>query len=174
MRSRHVPADDGQALVALLGIMVLVIVLASLLAAFASGIGAHQKRTSAADLAALAGAEALRVAQPRLFEPAVLDDGVANPRHLEKAAYLAQARRIALATARRNGAQHVTVTFPDASALAPTRVAVTIRDPLRVAGRTLTTPARAVAEITPVALPTAGGDLSGEYRGRTSRSPSTA
>ncbi|WCB92920.1 lytic tail protein [Baekduia alba] len=157
--------DDGQAMVVLLGVMVLVIVLASLLGAFAAGIGAHQERRGAADLAALAGAEAMRVAQPRLFEPARLDDGVVNPRHLERAAYLALARRIAVVTARRNGARTIAVAFPDASALAPTRIAVTIRDPLHVAGRTLTTPARAVAEITPVTLPTAGGDLGGEYRG---------
>jgi hypothetical protein len=157
--------EGGQALVALLGVMVLVVVLASLLGAFAAGIGAHQQRRGAADLAALAGAEAMRVAQPRLFEPAQLDAGVANPRHLERSAYLALAERVALVTARRNGARHVAIAFPDASALAPTRIAVTIRDPITIAGRTTIAPARAVAEITPVTLPSAGGDLGGEYRG---------
>jgi hypothetical protein len=157
--------EGGQALVALLGVMVLVVVLASLLGAFAAGIGAHQQRRGAADLAALAGAEAMRVAQPRLFEPAQLDAGVANPRHLERSAYLALAERVALVTARRNGARHVAIAFPDASALAPTRIAVTIRDPITIAGRTTIAPARAVAEITPVTLPSAGGDLDGEYRG---------
>jgi hypothetical protein len=157
--------EGGQALVALLGVMVLVVVLASLLGAFAAGIGAHQQRRGAADLAALAGAEAMRVAQPRLFEPAQLDAGVANPRHLERSAYLALAERVALVTARRNGARHVAIAFPDASALAPTRIAVTIRDPITIAGRTTIAPARAVAEITPVTLPSAGGDLAGDYRG---------
>jgi hypothetical protein len=107
----------------------------------------------------------MRVAQPRLFEPVELDQGVPNPRHLERAAYLAIARRTALATARRNGAHAVAVAFPDATALAPTRIAVTITDPIRVAGRKVTRAARAVAEIAPVTLPSAGGDLSGEYRG---------
>src|SRR4051812_30102718 len=152
-------------MVALLGVMVMFIAIAALLGVFAAGIGAHQERRGAADLAALAGAEAMRVAQPRLFEPAELDDGVPNPRHLERPAYLALGRRAALITARRNGAHDVAIAFPDGSALAPTRIAVTVGDPLRVLGRTITTPARAVAEITPVTLPLAGGDLSGEYAG---------
>jgi hypothetical protein len=159
-------ADErGQAMIALLGVMVIVVLAGSLLAAYAQGIGAHQERRGVADLAALAGAEAMRVAQPRLFEPAELDAGVPNPRHLERAAYLALGRRAALATARRNGARDVIVAFPDASAIAPTRIAVTVRDPLRVAGRTIASNARAVAELAPVTLPTAGGDLSGEYSG---------
>ena len=95
----------------------------------------------------------MRVAQPRLFEPAVLDDGVPNPRHLERAAYLELARAAAAATARENGARGADVAFPDATALAPTRIAVAIGG------------ARAVAEVAPATLPSAGGDLSGEYRG---------
>lgn len=137
----------------MLGSLVLAITVASVLAAFLAGIGDRQQRRGAADLAALAGAEAMRVAQPRLFEPALLDAGVPNPRHLERAAYLALARAAALRTARANGARDATVGFPDASALAPTRIAVTIRA------------ARAVAEVAPTTLPAAGGDLSGEYRG---------
>ncbi|HWH95605.1 MAG TPA: transglycosylase SLT domain-containing protein [Baekduia sp.] len=157
--------DSGQAMVFLLGVLVAVVLVASLLAAFARGIGVHQERRGAADLAALAGAEAMRLAQPRLFEPPELDVGVPNPRHLERSAYLALARRVALATARRNGARDVAIAFPDASALAPTRIAVRIGDPIRVAGRTVGAQARAVAEIAPVTLPSAGGDLGGEYRG---------
>jgi hypothetical protein len=157
--------EHGQATVALLGVVMVMIIGASLLAALAAGIGGHQERRGAADLAALAGAEAMRVAQPRVFEPAELDAGVPNPRHLERAAYLALARRAALATARRNGARRVGVAFPDATALAPTRIAVTVTDPVRVAGREVARPARAVAEIATVTLPAAGGDLSGEYRG---------
>jgi hypothetical protein len=152
-------------MVALLGVLVLVVVAGAVLAAYAGAIGAHQERRGAADLAALAGAEAMRVAQPRLFEPAELEPGVANPRHLERAAYLALARRAALATARRNGARDVLVAFPDATAIAPSRIAVTVRDPLHVAGRRVATAARAVAELAPVTLPSAGGDLSGQYAG---------
>jgi soluble lytic murein transglycosylase-like protein len=152
-------------MVFLLGVMVVAVIAGSLLAAWASGIGTHQERRGAADLAALAGAEAMRAAQPRLFEPAELDVGVPNPRHLERAQYLARARQVAIATARRNGARRVSVTFPDASAIAPTRIAVTVHDPLRIAGRTVASTARAVAEVATIPLPSAGGDLSGSYAG---------
>lgn len=140
-------------MVLLLALVLALAVGGTLLAALAAGIGAHQERRGVADVVALAGAEAMRAAQPRVFEPAELDRGVPNPRHLEKSEYLALARRVATATARRNGVHEVAVAFPDASALAPTRIAITIAD------------ARAVAEIVPVTVPTAGASLSGEYGG---------
>ncbi len=160
--------DGGQALVLLLALLVSLVVGGALLVSLAQGIGTHQERRGAADLAALAGAEAMRVAMPRVFEPAELDQGVPNPRHLERAEYLRLAERAASATARRNGAHHVSVTFPDAeAALAPTRIAVAIADPLKVAGRTVAEPARAVAEVATTAspLPSAGASLSGSYAG---------
>jgi soluble lytic murein transglycosylase-like protein len=149
----------------LLGVLLAVLAGAGVLGALARGLGRHQEQRGAADLAALAGAEAMRVAQPRLFEPAELDQGVPNPRHLERDAYLALGRAAALATAQRNGARQVDVAFPDADALAPNRIAVTVRDPIGIAGHDVPDDARAVAEIAPVTLPSAGGDLSGEYRG---------
>jgi len=163
--ARRAADERGQALMLMLGVMLAMVAGAALLGALASGLGTHQQHRGAADLAALAGAEAMRVAQPRLFEPAELDHGVANPRHLERLAYLALARRAAIVTARRNGAHRIAVAFPDATALAPTRIAVTITDPVRVAGQEVTGAARAVAEVAPVTLPSAGGDLSGEYHG---------
>jgi hypothetical protein len=149
----------------LLGVLLAVLVGAGVLGALAQGLVTHQQQRGAADLAALAGAEAMRVAQPRLFEPAELDHGVPNPRHLERAAYLTLGRTAALTTARRNGARRVDVAFPDAGALAPNRIAVTVRDPIHIAGHRVVEDARAVAELSPVTLPGAGGDLSGEYRG---------
>jgi soluble lytic murein transglycosylase-like protein len=157
--------ERGQALMLMLGMMLAVVAGSALLGAIASGLGAQQEHRGAADLAALAGAETMRVAQPRLFEPAELDPGVANPRHLERSDYLALARRAATATARRNGARHIAVAFPGAATLAPTRIAVTITDPLSVAGHKVAGVVRAVAEVAPVTLPSSGGDLSGEYLG---------
>jgi soluble lytic murein transglycosylase-like protein len=157
--------DRGQAMVLLLALVLALVLGGALLAALAAGIGAHQERRGVADVIALAGAEAMRNAQPRVFEPAELDHGVPNPRHLEKDEYLAIARRAATETARRNGIRGLSVAFPDASALAPTRIAITITDPLTVAGRRITTPARAVAETVPVSTPTVGASLSGEYTG---------
>ena len=159
------PGERGQAMLLLLGVLLAVLAGAGVLGALAGGLGAHQQQRGAADLAALAGAEAMRVAQPRLFQPAELDRGVPNPRHIERAAYLALGRAAALATARRNGVSDIAVAFPDADALAPNRIAVTVRDPVRIAGRAVAAEARVVAEIAPVALRSAGGDLSGQYAG---------
>ena len=156
--------ESGQALLALLVVLTAVLIGAGALGTIARALGEHQAHRGAADLAALAGADAMRVAQPRLFEPPELD-GVPNPRHLERPAYLALARRAAVQTARRNGARDVAVSFPDATALAPTRIAVRITDALHAAGREVGDAASAVAELAPVTLPSAGGDLSGEYRG---------
>jgi hypothetical protein len=156
--------ESGQALLALLIVLTAVLVGAAALGTIARGLGDHQAHRGAADLAALAGADAMRVAQPRLFEPAELD-GAPNPRHLERPAYLALARRAALETARRNGAREVAVSFPDATALAPTRIAVRVTDAISAVGREVRDDATAVAELVPVTLPSAGGDLSGQYRG---------
>jgi multidrug efflux pump subunit AcrA (membrane-fusion protein) len=156
--------EQGQALLLLVGALCAVLVGATVLGGIARGLGAHESHRSAADLAALAGADAMRRAQPRLFAPAVID-GVPNPDHLERAAYLGLARRAALDTAARNGAHTVDVAFPDADAIAPVRIAVTVRDAIDAAGRRLADDARAVAEVVPVVLPSAGGDLSGAYRG---------
>jgi hypothetical protein len=165
MAAELVARDErGQALMVVVALLCAVTIVAGALGAIARAVGVHHDHRSAADLAALAGAEALRAAQPRLFAPALLD-GRPNPGHLERAAYLGLGRRAAVATARRNGAERVEVTFPRADALAPSRIAVRIRDAIQVAGRRIADDVTAVAELAPVALPTAGGDLSGEYRG---------
>ncbi|QEC47844.1 M15 family metallopeptidase [Baekduia soli] len=165
---RSTGSEDGQALMALLVVLAAVCLGASALGSIARALGDHRAHRGVADLAALAGADAMRVAQPRLFEPA-LRDGVANPRHLERPAYLALGRRAAISTARRNGVTAVAVTFPDARALAPTRITVEVSEPLRAAGRRVGDVASATAEIAPVPFAGAGGDLSGEYRGPLAR-----
>jgi len=124
----------------------------------------------AADLAALAGARAMHGAYSRLFEPATLGTR-ANPAHLSRAAYLRRGRVAAVATARRNGARDIAVSFRDGDTFAPVRVAVDVRDPVRVAGRAdVPAGARAEAELAPsaeIAL-AAGADV-GEYRGPLAR-----
>lgn len=123
--------ETGQALVALVGVMAAVLVGAWILGAVAKGVGAKGEHQRAADLGALAGARAMLDAYPRLFEPPMID-GVRNPRHLEKAAYLASGRRVAGQTAGRNGARAVDVTFPDGRTMAPVRIRVLVRDPVTV------------------------------------------
>src|SRR5437763_11636023 len=94
--------QGGQAALLLVGALGFVLVGALILGAIAAGVGVQGRDQRAADLAALAGARAMRSAYERLFEPAVIG-GRSNPRHVEKADYLARGRSVALATARRNG-----------------------------------------------------------------------
>ena len=156
--------SSGQAVVLMLGALVAIALGAIVLGGVALGIGRGGERQRAADLAALAGARAMRTAYARVFEPAVLD-GRPNPRHLERAAYLALGRRAAEATARRNGAERVAVGFASRG-LAPVRIRVTVADPIRVVGGELRHRAVAVAELAP---PGSLGGLdaggAGQYRG---------
>jgi len=150
--------------VLLVGSLAAILVGAFVLGAVAQGIDTRSAAQRSADLAALAGARALHGAYPRLFEPALVG-GRANPRHLEKEAYLALGRTAAVATARANGARDSAIAFPDAATLAPVRVRVTVTERVQVADRVTDVTARAEAELAPpaaLAAPDAGGD---EYDG---------
>jgi hypothetical protein len=148
----------------LLGVAMALLVGALVLGAVARGVGAQSDEQRAADLAALAGARAMREAFPRMFEPAALR-GRANPAHLEHDAYVERGRSAAMATARRNGARDVAVSFPDVATFAPVRIRVEVRDAITVAdGQRVAAGARAEAELAPpagAAFPSAAG----EYRG---------
>jgi hypothetical protein len=130
--------ESGQASILMLGAIAALIVFAVVLGSLGQALGARGRVQRVADLAAISGARAMRDAYPRLFEPPYLRLGVPNPRHLELAAYLAEARAAALDAARRNGlaGPTVRVTFPDRASVAPSRVAVEVRDQaaLRVPG----------------------------------------
>ncbi|HVW17562.1 MAG TPA: transglycosylase SLT domain-containing protein, partial [Solirubrobacteraceae bacterium] len=110
-----------------------------------------------ADLAALAGARAMREAYPRLFAPPLVD-GRPSPDHLERAAYLALAADAARRTAVANGARGADVSFPDADPIAPTRIRVTVSD--RLAGEV---PVEVAAEAE--LAPPGSGDASGAAPG---------
>jgi Transglycosylase SLT domain/D-alanyl-D-alanine carboxypeptidase len=159
------PDEDGQALLLVAGMLAAVLLGAVVLGGVARAIGVRGEHQRAADLAALAGARALREAYPRVFAPPLVA-GRPNPTHLERAEYMALGRRIAIETARRNGAGDVDVSFPG-DALAPLRVRVVVRDRIAlepgswVGGR-----AMAEAELVPPgALATPGGARAGEYAG---------
>jgi hypothetical protein len=135
MLSQAQRSERGQATLLLIGALMAVIVGAFVLGAVARGIGVQGGDQRAADLAALAGARAMRADYSRLFEPARVA-GRANPRHLEKREYLARGRAVARETARRNGANRIVVAFPDVREIAPVRIRVTVSDPAVVeAGR---------------------------------------
>src|SRR4051812_9645752 len=125
---RH--AEAGQALLLMLGALTAVLVGATVLGGVAQAIGRRGDSQRAADLAALAAARALRTAYPRVFEPAEIG-GRPNAAHLERDAYVGLGRRLAIDTARRNGADDVEVEFPGA-ALAPVRMRVRVRGRIRL------------------------------------------
>jgi hypothetical protein len=120
--------EAGQAAPLMLGLLAALVAGVMILFGFGQALGARGKHQRAADLAAVSGAQVMRREYPRLFEPAFLDGGVPNPRHLSDVAYLALARAAALRGARRNGVPHgqVEVSFPD-ERFAPTRITVVVR-----------------------------------------------
>ncbi len=168
MAARDSPAvsgtgERGQATLLVLGLVAALLTGLLVLLALGQAVGAHGRRQSAADLAAMSAVAAMRGGYPRLFEPAFLEPGVPNPRHLSTAAYLALTRAAARRVAARNGAApgRVAVSFPPG--FAPTRVTVTVRGfaTARVPGRREPTrvavSARAVAELAPASDATLEG-----------------
>jgi Transglycosylase SLT domain/D-alanyl-D-alanine carboxypeptidase len=158
-------AESGQALLLMLGALVAVVLGAVVLGGVAQAITRRGDSQRAADIAALAGARALRTAYPRVFEPVEIA-GRPNPAHLERSEYVAIGRRIAVETARRNGTRDVEIEFPG-DALAPLRVRVHVRDEISIgAGASVPGGATAEAELAPPgALPGAGAPGAGEYTG---------
>ncbi len=169
MADRRAPdGERGQALLLLVAAMCAALVAAFVLGGIARGLGAVGRDQQAADLAALAGARAMRASYDRLFAPAFVGR-VPNPRHLERGAYLARARAAALATAHANGASRVEVSFPDGATFAPTRIRAAVADPaaVEVGGRRRSAAVRAVAEaeLAPAAASRFGAAGAGDYRG---------
>jgi soluble lytic murein transglycosylase-like protein len=156
--------ERGQASVLLVGALLAVLVAAVVLGAIARGVDAHAAQQRAADLAALAGARAMRGEYERLFEPALVG-GRVNPAHIGVAAYKRAGEVAARETARRNGAGDVAVRFPDGDSFAPVRILVRVRARVVVDGREVAVDAEAEAELAPpttLATLAATGD---EYRG---------
>jgi hypothetical protein len=158
-------AEAGQALLLMLGALVAVLLGAVVLGGVAQAITRRGDSQRAADIAALAGARALRTAYPRVFEPAEID-ARPNPAHLERSEYIAIGRRIALETARRNGADDVDVEFPG-DALAPLRVRVRVRHRIALGpGASVDGGADAEAELVPPGMVAGfGAPGAGEYAG---------
>ena len=124
-RGLGLAGERGQASLLLLGMLAALIVEALILFGFGQALGARGKHQRAADLAAVSAAQVMSRHYQRLFEPAVFENGLPNPRHLSNEEYLALARAAALRGARRNGvaASRVEVGFP-AGGFAPTRIEV--------------------------------------------------
>jgi hypothetical protein len=129
----------GQALPALLGAGLMLILAAVALAAIGGAATGRARVQRAADLAALSAARSMRDDVPRLLAPATLPGGAPNPRHLSRGQYLSRARLAATDAARRNSVDpaRLRIVFPDAAANPPLRARATIVgeiDPERLPG----------------------------------------
>lgn len=153
------PAEQGQALPAVLAVALLVVAVALILVGLGAAATAKGRMQRAADLSALSAARSMRDDFDRLFEPAALSDGSPNPAHLGKAEYLRRARTTALDAAERNGVEVrlVEVGFPDGPSFAPLRVTVRAAGEIEVGGQEpesgAETSVRATAEVSPPSTP---------------------
>ena len=129
----------GQALPALLGAGLVLILAALALAAIGGAATGKNRVQRAADLAALSAVRSMKDDVPRLLAPPRLPGGAPNPRHLSRADYLDRARLAAVDAARRNQVDpaRLRIAFPDAAANPPLRARATIVgivDPERLPG----------------------------------------
>lgn len=116
--------EDGQALLLALGGAFALLLTALALVAIAGAVTGKGRTQRAADLAAISAARSMRDDLPRLLSPPRLPNGLPNPAHIEKGAYLSRARAAAIEVARGNGvdARGLRIAFPDAASFAPLRV----------------------------------------------------
>jgi len=158
-------AESGQALILAIGGIFVLLVGALALVAIAGAVTGKGRVQRAADLAAISAARAMRDDLEHLLAPATLANGLPNPAHIEKSAYLARARAAALAAGRANGVDpaRLRVSFPDRDSFAPVRARAAVVARLEVDGGPEPVEASAVAE---AAAPMgAGGGASGMASG---------
>jgi hypothetical protein len=151
--------ERGQAAILLVGVLLAVVLGGLLLGVYAAAVGVRGDQQRAADLAALAGARAMRAAYPRVFE--------LGPGRLSRGEYEALARQAAVETAAGNGSLGAVVDFPHADAFAPVLIRVRVDGTARLpGGRHARVRATAEAEVVPdtgaIGL---GAPGAGEYRG---------
>ena len=115
--------ERGQALPLALGGAFVLLAAALALVAIAGAVTGKGRVQRAADLAAISAARSMRDDLPRLLAPPTLPNGLPNPLHMEKLAYLMRARAAALDVGGENGVapSHLRISFPDAISFAPVR-----------------------------------------------------
>lgn len=140
--------ERGQALVLALGACFVLIAAAMALVAIAGAVTGKGRVQRAADLIAISAARSMRDDLPRLLAPPTLPNGLPNPSHLDKVAYLARARVAALGAGLANGvAPHlIQLGFPDLASIAPLRVRAAVLASLGLDGGEQRVEASALAE----------------------------
>jgi hypothetical protein len=131
--------ERGQALPALMGAGLILILAALALTAIGGAATGRGRVQRAADLAALSAVRSMRDDTPRLLAPEVLPDGTPNPRDLSRGEFLARARLAAMDSARRNRVDpaRLRIAFPDAAAYPPLQARATVIgevDPAKLPG----------------------------------------
>ncbi|MDX6602902.1 MAG: hypothetical protein QOF13_2104 [Solirubrobacterales bacterium] len=141
-------SEDGQVLPLALGGAIALVAGALALVAIAGALVGKGRAQRAADLAAISAARSMRDDLERLLSPARLSDGSPNPRHIEKAAYLARARLAAMQVGKANdvAAASLRISFPDEVSFAPVRVKAVVLAELEVGKVHGRTAASAIAE----------------------------
>ena len=131
--TRRTREESGQALILALGGSLFLIAAALALVAIAGAVTGKGRVQRAADLIAISAVRSMRDDLPRLLSPPRRSDGQPNPRHLDKATYLARARAAGLLVAADNEVdpKRVRVRFPDASTFAPVRAKAVVVASLR-------------------------------------------
>lgn len=151
--------ESGQALILTLGAAFVLLAGALALVAIAGAMTGKGRVQRAADLAAISAARSMRDDLPRLTAPPTLPNGLPNPAHLDRLAYLERARLAALEASRANGVDpgRLRVSFPDRDSFAPVRVRAVVLARLELGGGDDRVEASAVAE---AAAPAgAGGEM---------------
>ncbi|HEX6667634.1 MAG TPA: transglycosylase SLT domain-containing protein [Solirubrobacterales bacterium] len=140
-------SESGQALIPAVGAIFVLLAGTLALVAISGAVVGKGRVQRAADLAAISAARSMRDDLPRLLAPPGLPNGLPNPAHMSKAAYLARARAAAVSAGRANGVDpdRLDVSFPDAGAFAPVRAKANVTAVLQV-GRGTEVEAFAIAE----------------------------
>ena len=135
---RRLSDESGQALILALGGSFALIVAALALVAIAGAVTGKGRAQRAADLAAISAARSMRDDLPRLLSPLTLPNGLPNPLHLPKTAYLARARSAAILVSRANevDAERLRIAFPDRGSFVPLRVEAVVAGKIDLEGRT--------------------------------------
>jgi hypothetical protein len=150
--------ESGQALILALGGAFAILAGALALVAIAGAVTGKGRAQRAADLAAISAVRSMRDDLPRLLSPPTLPNGVPNPAHLDKLAYLSRARMAAIAAGKANDVapRLLRLSFPDLGSFAPVRAQAIVLARLEVGARRDLIEASAVAEAAAPASPVGG------------------
>jgi hypothetical protein len=140
--------ESGQALILALGGAFVLLAGAVALVAIAGAVTGKGRVQRAADLAAISAVRSMRDDLPKLLSSPMLPNGLPNPAHVDKRAYLARARLAAVEAGKANGVDpdRLQLSFPDSRSFAPVQAKAVVIARLEVGSEHGKVEASAVAE----------------------------